>query len=212
MAMKRYVTGCALTAMLAATAGCDRLNEAGKLASDALSQLTGGSQESQVLVLTDDQILVAASVDDRALFGPMQAPVALAPINVDEMLQTQRFYAVGSVIAMPKVEITQPVLEPESFSLIEEPTDASQAASAMNTNDAPLPESLEVPAGPPPAIQAPAAAAPSPESNRVTKDGAPAILKPGALAGRPQIKLPTAGELRQQAQVAAPQGLEGSDA
>jgi len=211
MAMKRYVTGCALAAMLAATAGCDRLNEAGKLASDALSQLTGGSQESQVLVLTDDQILAAASVDDRALFGPMQAPVALAPINVDEMLQTQRFYAVGSVIAMPKVEITQPVLEPESFSLIEEPTDASQAASAMNTNDAPLPESLEVPAAPP-AIQAPAAAAPSPESNRVTKDGAPAILKPGALAGRPQIELPTAGRTSPAGAGRSPQGLEGSDA
>jgi serine protease len=208
MVMKRYVTGCALAAMLAATAGCDRLNEAGKLASDALSQLTGGSQESQVLVLTDDQILAAASVDDRALFGPMQAPVALAPINVDEMLQTQRFYAVGSVIAMPKVEITQPVLEPESFSLIEEPTDASQAASAMNTNDAPLPESLEVPAGPPPALEAPAATAQAPESNRVTQDGAPAILKPGAIVGRPQIKLPTAGELRQQAQVAAPKALK----
>ena len=213
MAMKRYVTGFALkamlmTAILAATAGCDRLNEAGKLASDALSQITGGSQESPVLVLTDDQILAAASVDDRALFGPMQAPVQLSPISVDDLLQTQRFYAVGSIIAMPKVEITQPVLEPESFSLIEEPTDASQAASALNTNDAPLPESLEVAAGPPPAVEAPAATAPAPESNRVTKDGAPSILKPGAIAGRAQIKLPSAVELRQQAQVAAPKALK----
>ncbi len=208
MAMKRYITGFVLAAMLATTTGCDRLNEAGKLASEALSQITGGSQDSGVLVVSDEQIMATASVDDRALFGPMQAPVELAPIDIDTLLQTQRFYAVGSVIAMPKVEITAPVLEPESFSLIEEPTDASQAASALNTNDAPLPESLDVPAGPPPAMQAPATAAQAPESNRVTKDGAPSILKPGAVAGRATIKLPTAGELRQQAQIAAPRALK----
>ena len=99
MAMKRYITGFVLAAMLATTTGCDRLNEAGKLASEALSQITGGSQDSGVLVVSDEQIMATASVDDRALFGPMQAPVELAPIDIDTLLQTQRFYAVGSVIA-----------------------------------------------------------------------------------------------------------------
>ena len=66
-------------------------------------------------MVTDEQILAAASVDDRALFAPMQAPIELTPINVDELLQTQRFYAVGSIIAMPKAQMAEPVLEPESF-------------------------------------------------------------------------------------------------
>ena len=79
MANARYVTGFALAAALALTAGCDRLEEAGKLAGEAFSQITGGgATEEPVLVLTDDQILAAASVDERALFGPMQAPIAVA--------------------------------------------------------------------------------------------------------------------------------------
>ena len=85
MAIKRYVTGFALAAALLSSAGCDRLNEVGKLAGDALNQISGGKQEdAPVLVLTDEQILAAASVDDRALFAPMQAPIELTPINVDE--------------------------------------------------------------------------------------------------------------------------------
>ena len=107
MAIKRCVTGFALAAALLSSAGCDRLNEVGKLAGDALDQITGGGQEQDapVLVVSDEQILAAASVDDRALFAPMQAPIELTPINVDELLQTQRFYAVGSIIAMPKMKI-----------------------------------------------------------------------------------------------------------
>jgi hypothetical protein len=33
------------------------------------------------------------------------------------MLQTQSFFAIGSVIAMPKAQFTEPVLEPETFAL-----------------------------------------------------------------------------------------------
>jgi hypothetical protein len=32
----------------------------------------------------------------------MQAPVDLAPVNLEEAMQAQSFFAVGSVIAMPK--------------------------------------------------------------------------------------------------------------
>ena len=207
MAIKRCVTGFALAAALLSSAGCDRLNEVGKLAGDALDQITGGGQEQDapVLVVSDEQILAAASVDDRALFAPMQAPIELTPINVDELLQTQRFYAVGSIIAMPKMQISEPVLEPESFALTTT-TAAPSEATALNTDDTAVPESFEVPAGPP--VVAPAPAAPAPEANRTTKDGAPAILKPGINLPRAQIKLPSAGELRQQAQVAAPKALK----
>lgn len=212
--MKRYVTGFALkatltAAMLAATAGCDRINEAAQAAGQAWSQMTGGGAPDQgVLVLSDDQILAAASVDDRALFGTMSAPMELTPINVDELLQTQRFFAVGSVIAMPKEQIVEPVLEPESFDLAAAPADTA-ASSVLNTDDAPLPESLAVEAGPPvaEAPPPPPAAAPAPETSRVTKDGAPSFRKPGVNLPRATIKLPSKGELRQQAEVAAPKAL-----
>jgi len=206
MALNRYVTGFALAAALATMSGCDRLEELGQLAGDSLSQITGGkTAEPPVLVLTDEQILAAAAVDDRALFGPMQAPVELTAINVDEMLQTQRFYAVGSVIAMPRVQMIEPVLEPDTFDL--STSDPAAGASVLNTDQAPLPESLAAPAGPP-VVEAPAAPAPAPESNRVTQDGAPAILKPGAALPRAQVKLPSANELRRQSQIQAPEALK----
>ncbi len=206
MTIARYATGVALAAVFALTAGCDRLEEAGKLAGDAISQITGGGPADQpVLVLTDDQILAAASVDDRALFGPMQAPIALTTINVDELLQTQRFYAVGSVIAKPRAEISEPVVD-AGFSMSTAPTDD---VSVMNTDDAPLPESAAAAAGAP--VQeapSPSAVAASPEASRTTQDGAPAIMKPGIVRPRAEIRLPPTSELRRQAEVAAPEALK----
>ena len=206
MTISRYVTGAALAAALAITAGCDRLEEAGKLAGEAISQITGGGPAEQpVLILTDEQILASASVDDRALFGPMQAPIALTAIDVDELLQTQRFYAVGSVIAKPRAEISEPVVD-AGFSMSTAPTND---ISVMNTDDAPLPESAAAAAGAPVQDAPPASAvASSPEATRTTQDGAPAILKPGFIRPRGEIKLPSTSELRRQAQVAAPEALK----
>jgi serine protease len=207
MAITRYVTGCALAAILAATAGCDRLEAAGKLAGDAFSQITGGGDapaDQPVLVMTDEQVLAAASVDDRALFGPMQAPIALTAIDVDELLQTQRFYAVGSVIAKPRAEISEPVLD-AGFDLATAPTDD---ANVTNTDDAPLPESAAVAAGEPVKEAPPPSATATPEATRAPQDGAPVILKPGAIIPRAQIRLPSTTELRRQAQVAAPEALK----
>ena len=206
MRISRYLVGAALAAALAVTAGCDRLEEAGRLAGEAISQITGGAPAEQpVLVLTDDQILAAASVDDRALFGPMQAPIALTAIDVDELLQTQRFYAVGSVIAKPRAEIAEPVVD-AGFSMSTAPTDD---VSVMNTDDAPLPESAAAAPGAPVQEAPPASAvASSPEASRITQDGAPAILKPGIARPRAEIKLPSTSELRRQAQVAAPEALK----
>lgn len=204
--MKRYVTGFVLATALVTMTGCDRLNEAGKLAGDALSQLTGGAQDSGVLVISDEQIMAAASVDERALFGTMSAPIALTPINVDDLLQTQRFFAVGSIIAMPKAQIVEPVLEPESFDLTAT-AEATPGATVLNTDDAPVPESQAIAAGPPPVITPPPAAM-APETTRVTKDGAPSFQKPGVNLPRAPLKLPSTSELRQQAQVAAPKALK----
>ena len=83
----------------------------------------------------------------------MQAPVELTPVSLDEMLQTQSFFAVGSVIAMPKVQINEPVVEPETFDLAAAdpatPETAHDAASTLNTADAPPPKSAEIAAGAP---------------------------------------------------------------
>jgi len=206
MTISRYLTGAALAAALSIMAGCDRLEEAGKLAGEAISQITGDAPaEPPVLVLTDEQILASASVDDRALFGPMQAPIELTAIDVDELLQTQRFYAVGSVIAKPRVEISEPVVD-AGFSMSTAPTND---ISVMNTDDAPLPESAAAAAGAPVQEAPPASAvASSPEASRATQDGAPAIMKPGIIRPRAEIKLPSTNELRRQAQVAAPEALK----
>jgi serine protease len=135
----------------------------------------------------------------------MQAPIALTAIDVDELLQTQRFYAVGSVIAKPRAEISEPVVD-AGFSMSTAPTND---ISVMNTDDAPLPESAAAAAGAPVQEAPPASAvASSPEATRTTQDGAPAILKPGFIRPRGEIKLPSTSELRRQAQVAAPEALK----
>lgn len=208
MAGKATVRWLALGVALTALAGCDRLDQLGQLAGDALSQITGGGTE-QAEAPVDP--LEAAPVEARALFGVMQAPVELTPISLEEQLQTQSFFAVGSVIAMPKEQIVEPVLEPESFDLAAANAPAA-APDALNTNDAPAAASTEaaigapiVEAAPPP----PAAAAP--EATRETADGAPRIVKPRAgikATAPPQVRLPPAAVLREQAQIQAPKALQ----
>lgn len=210
MAFKRVVLGVALASAVAALGGCDRVGALGELAGNALSQLTGGQSAAPQgpAPPSDQDLLAAASLDDRALFGAMSAPVDLQPLSLDEMLQTQSFFAVGSVIAMPKAQMVEPVLEPETFSLTADGTASAAAGdtgdnAAMNSDTAPAPESAELPAGPPVVM------APAPDTSRMaTADGAPAIRKPGAVLPRPQVKLPPKDALRQQAQIAAPKALQ----
>lgn len=210
MAFKRALLGVALAGALVGLGGCDRVEALGQLAGEALGQLTGGqpaAPEGPVLP-SEQELLAAASLDDRALFGAMSAPVDLQPLSLDEMLQTQSFFAIGSVIAMPKTQMTEPVLEPETFSLATDGTASAATGdtgdnAAMNSDTAPAPESAELPAGPP------AMAAPAPEPSRTaTADGAPAIRRPGALLPRAAVKAPPTAELRQQAQIAAPKALQ----
>lgn len=222
MAGKRIVLCIAAAAAFAGLGGCDRVSALGQLAGDALSQITGGSPaQGGPSLPSDEDLLAAASLDERALFGPMAAAMELSPLSLDEMLQTQSFFAIGSVIAMPKQQMTEPVLEPESFSLATDGTATAAAGdvgdnAVMNSDTAPAPESAELPAGPP-VVNADPPADPEP-SRAVTADGAPAFRKPGAILQsapksgailpRAQIKLPSTDELRQQAQVLAPKALQ----
>jgi len=208
--MKLTRTFCSIMAAvgLLGLGACDRMSALSELASGALAQITGsGPATNSPAPPSDSDRLAAASLDERAVFGVMSAPVDLQPLSLDEMLQTQSFFAVGSVIAMPKQEFVEPVLEPESFALIAEEAQGSpEIAAAMNTDTAPEPESAGLPAGPPVTDVAP----PEPTGGAgraVTADGAPALRRPGALGPRPEVKAEARDKLRQQAEVRAPLAL-----
>ena len=213
MAARPMMRGLVLGVALAALVACDRVDQLGQLTNDVLNQVTGTESEQAAARATDP--LASAPLEARALFGVMQAPVELQPVSLEEMLQTQSFFAVGSVIAMPKAEISEPVLEPETFAMIAAPpaTAAPSDAVPLNTDDAPKPESSEAAAGAPIVEAAPAPpAAAAIESTRPSADGAPRIVKPRtgirAQAPMPQVKLPSKSELRQRAEVAAPKALQ----
>lgn len=218
MAAKRRLQWLALAGVLALTAGCDRFDQLGQLTGDVLKQISG---EGAAQPASTADPLTSAPVEARALFGTMQAPVDTAPVNLEEALQTQSFFAVGSVIAMPKEQIVEPVVEPETFDLAAaQPTapDAPPSEAFANTNDMPLPESSAAAPGAPIQEAAPppaAAAATAPEATRPTAEGAPRIMKPmiglkagAAMTPAPEVKLPNREALRQQAQVIAPKALE----
>lgn len=203
--MRALVLGVALAAL----AGCDRVEQLGQLTSDVLNQITGGGQEQAE---TPVDPLASAPVEARALFGVMQAPMELTPVSLEEQLQTQSFFAVGSVIAMPKEQIVEPVLEPETFELAAAAApDASVATDTpLNTGSAPMPSSTEAAAGAPIVEAAPPPPTAAPEESRAPADGAPRIVKPRSpiKATAPQIKAPSASILREQAQIAAPKALQ----
>lgn len=218
MAAKPLMRVLVLGVALAALAGCDRLDELACGAGGVMDQVGGGQPRTCGATETAAvDPLEAAPVEARAVFGVMQAPVELAPVSLEEMLQTQSFFAVGSVIAMPKAQIIEPVLEPETFDMAAaQPSapDTATSAAALNTDDAPKPESAEAPAGAPIVEAAPPAATAAPEASRITADGAPRIIKPrsdiraGAPIPAPVVKAPATSVLRQQAQVAAPKALQ----
>src|SRR6185436_4591688 len=190
------VVGALLTALGACDAVQDRANKFGKLTDDVLKQINGEEP-------TAPDPLTTASLEARALFGVMQAPVEIKPASLDELLQTQSYFAVGSVIAMPKAEMVEPVVEPETFDLAaadpakpETPAEAA-VTEALNTDDAPKSESAEAPSGrplteaaPPPPPTAP------PTAESTAPSGAAAANKQLSVRQLPTLKSATAGELR----------------
>lgn len=204
-ASKRIMQMLVAGAALAALAGCDAINERakqfGELTDDVMRQISGEEE-----VAGDP--LAEAPLEARALFGVMQAPIELQPISLDEQLQTQSFFAVGSVIAMPKEQMVEPVVEPETFDLAAAdpatPSTAADAAvEALNTSDTALPESAAAAAGPPVTESAPPAAVVAPDQPAAAPQPPPRRMMRSV-----PMKSATAGELRQQAEVAAPKALE----
>jgi serine protease len=203
MAIRR-ITGWLVVGVAAAALGaCDdlqgRLDQFGKLTGDVLKQIGGGESSPGA------DLLAAAPLESRALFGVMQAPVDLPAVSLDEMLQSQSFFAVGSVIAMPKAEMVEPVVEPDEFDLAAADPSVPEAAAddtaALNTSRERLPASAEAAAGPPVAEAAP----PPPAPTAPPEAGATRQM---SVRSAPQLKMVSPRELEEQSQVAAPKALQ----
>jgi hypothetical protein len=140
--------GAALTALSACDQVKSRLDQFGKLTDDVVNQVNGGEGEQAA------DPLLSAPLEARAVFGVQTAPIELQPVSLDDLLQTQSFYAVGSLVAKPKEEIAEPVLETESFDLAAADPSApvtadSTAAAALNSDAAPPTDSSQKAAGAP---------------------------------------------------------------
>ncbi len=214
MAAKRFVRWLAVGAVIAALGACDalddRLEQFGKLTGEVLNQISGGDAAAV-------DPLTAAPLEARALFGVMQAPVEYAPVDLEEAMQTQSFFAVGSVIAMPKEQITEPVLEPESFDLAAADPAAPDAESAelgiaaidsLNTANAPLPESAEAAPGAPVVEATPQPLPPPPPPPAPTDPRGGGATPRLAVRTAPLLRSATPNELREQAQIVAPRALQ----
>lgn len=161
-----------------ALAGCDqvksRADAFGKLVGDVMAQLSGDDAPADPLA--------AAPLEARALFGVRQQPVELKPVSLDELLQTESFYAVGSVIAKPKEDIAEPVVDPNTFDLAAAQPGAPDAPEVAAATPAPQPlVSATAPAGPPVGQAAPAPATTTAPPAATTEPAAP----PPPAAGAP---------------------------
>ncbi len=181
MVRKPAMRWLAVGGLILAVAACDAVNERlaklGELTGGVMDQVGGGDGGAAPPLAED--LLAAAPLEARALFGVMQAPVEDTPVSLEEAIQAQSYFVVGSVIAKPKTQIAEPVVDPESFDIA--------AATA------------EAPAAPPPPPPAPA----------VAPDTAPPAETTEALeiAPRPLLRAQTPNQLRRQAET-APKALE----
>src|SRR5262245_23578734 len=85
--------GAALTALSACDQVQSRLDQFGKLTDDVVNQVNGGEAQPA------QDPLLAAPIEARAVFGVQTAPIELPAVTLDDLLQTQSFYAVGSLVA-----------------------------------------------------------------------------------------------------------------
>jgi serine protease len=167
--------GAALLALGACDAISSRAAQFGELAGQVAEQinveLMGGAPSDP---------FQAASPEDRALAGVQSAPVELADVSLDEMLQTQSFFAVGSIIAKPKVELAEPVVEPDTFDL-----EAAQPDPAPEPSAEPV---AEAQAEPDPLAETPAATAAAADAPEQMQEASPlpppAAVEPPAGARR----------------------------
>lgn len=191
--------GLAIAAALAGLTACDqvrtRIDKFTKLSQEAAKQIDG-----DLLGQAPADPLAAAPLEAKALAGTLQPPVQVQPMTLEEMLSTQSFYAVGSVIAKPKEDLTVPVVDSVDIAS----ADAAAAAVATDVADA-------APADAPPAAAAaptePLTAAPAPTAAPPPR--ATLAIRPGAPIPQEVVRAPTAPEMRRQAEI-APRALERS--
>src|SRR5689334_17136527 len=93
--LKSWAVWLSAGAALVALSACDqvksRLDQFGKLTDDVVKQVNGGDDQPAA------DPLLAAPIEARAVFGVQSAPVELPPVSLDDLLQAQSFYAVGSL-------------------------------------------------------------------------------------------------------------------
>ncbi|MDZ4761962.1 MAG: hypothetical protein SGJ21_12920, partial [Alphaproteobacteria bacterium] len=94
MAGRRTLRWLAFGAALTALAGCDqvqlRVDQLGKLIDGVTSQVNG-----EVLGQPEIDPLTSAPLEARALSGARQEPIEVAAVSLEELLQTESFFAVG---------------------------------------------------------------------------------------------------------------------
>ncbi|MEP7209411.1 MAG: hypothetical protein ABI740_01130 [Alphaproteobacteria bacterium] len=193
---------------LAGLAACDqvqsRFDKFSKLSKDVAQQVDG-----DVLGQAPADPLTAAPLDKRALAGRIQPAVVIQPMTLDEMLSTQSFYAVGSVIAQPKEDLTEAVVDSVDLAAADNPATATApiAPPAAAAPDAAAPDSTA-----PDAAAPNSAATATPDASTIAPGaGMPQralrALRPGAPVPHDIIRAPSAPEMRQQAEI-APRALE----
>ncbi len=172
----------ALAAGLLGLGACDqtqdRLDQFSHLSDCVAKQVSGDACEEAATALA------AAPLEARALWGKRAEPVELQPASLDDLLQTESYFAVGSVIAKPKEDLVEPLVEPDTFDEAAAAPTADEPATAETPATAePAPAVVDEPsvvlaepAPAPPVATAPAeAAAPSPAAPTIT---APSITAP----------------------------------
>ncbi len=204
----------ALGSALVLAAGCEaadrRFEQFGKLADSVIEQIN-----TEILGKAPADPLMSAPLDARALNGVQVQAVELQPVSLDEMLGTQTFFAVGSVIAKPREEMVESVVEDaELDAMVSEDSAAGNAAeldpATESSNETavatPAPDSAPEPA---PAVRQRAGALERAEvepPRPVAPPPAPVIVEaPNELA--PPVEIPDAVELRRRAQT-APRNLQ----
>lgn len=202
----------ALGAACVVVSGCEaadrRLDQFSELVDSVYEQIS-----TEILGNPPANPLTAVPVDARALSGQMVAAVEPEPVSLEERLSTQTYFAVGSVIAKPREDMVEPVVDDAELDAIV--TDASAPADSAALEEvqpeaAPEPEtapaearesapasSLQVERLERAQLEAPQVVAPSPQ---------PVIVEaPDELA--PPVEAPDDGELQRRA-LSAPRRLQ----
>jgi serine protease len=197
MAGRKSLQTLFLGAAFLALAGCDavqsRIDQLGRLVEASLGQVNG-----DVLGQPAADPLTTAPLEARALAGVREEPIEIAAVSLEEMLQTESFFAVGSVIAKPREEMVEPVVEADTFDLAAAAEPASAADMAATAAPETAPEAAPAEAEPPaPALVEPGVPAPAPVPPPTT-----------ALRRSDILKAPSAEQMRETAEQIAPRALE----